>query len=405
MPRTSELLALERSAVEPDVSGAVMTAPLAPPRASLSRLVVTDFRSYARAELALDGRPVVLTGENGAGKTNLLEAVSLLSPGRGLRGAAYAEIARDNGEGGWAVAATLDAEHGPVRIGTGIEPGVALSSRSRSVRIDGEPAGPSALAEHMRIVWLTPAMDRLFVEGASERRRFLDRLVMGFDPAHGTRAAAYDRALRERGKLLADDVFDDAWLSGLESQMAEHGVALAAARLEIVARLRGALEVAPDGPFPRAHVALEGALEKALADAAAVDVEDGFRARLAEMRGRDAAAGRALDGPHRSDLLVRHTAKDREARQCSTGEQKALLIGIVLANARLLAAMGRPPLLLLDEIAAHLDGDRRAALFDEIVSLDLQAFMTGTDPSLFETLGERAQGLRVENGTVKSAAR
>lgn len=404
MPRTSELLAVDRSAVGLDGSGAVMTVPLAPRHASLSRLVVTDFRSYARAEVALDGRPVVLTGENGAGKTNLLEAISLLSPGRGLRGAAYAEIARDAGQGGWAVAATLEAEHGPVRIGTGIEPGAPVSSRSRTVRIDGEPAGPSALAELVRIVWLSPAMDRLFVEGASERRRFFDRLVMGFDPAHGTRAAAYDRALRERARLLADEVADDAWLSGLEGQMAEHGVALAAARLEIMARLRGALDVAPEGPFPRAQVALEGSLEAALADAAAVDVEDAFRARLADARGRDAAAGRALEGPHRSDLLVRHAAKDREARQCSTGEQKALLIGIVLANARLLSAMGRPPLLLLDEIAAHLDGGRRAALFDEIVSLDLQAFMTGTDPSLFETLGERAQTFRVEHGKLEPAA-
>ncbi|MEP2828641.1 DNA replication/repair protein RecF [Parvibaculum sp.] len=387
----------------PDECGAVVTAPAAPPCASLSRLVVTDFRSYARAELALDGRPVVLTGDNGAGKTNLLEAVSLLSPGRGLRGVPYAEIARDSGAGGWAVAATLETEDGAVRVGTGIEPGVE-TARSRQVRVDGEQAGPSALAELVSVVWLTPAMDRLFVEGTSERRRFLDRLVMGFDPAHGTRAGAYDRALRERNKLLADDVFDDAWLSGLEGQMAEHGVALAAARVEMLARLRGALEAAQDGPFPRALVAIEGSLEAAVLSEAAVDVEDAFCARLKEMRGRDAAAGRALDGPHRSDLLVRHAAKDREARLCSTGEQKALLIGMVLANARLLAARGRPPLLLLDEIAAHLDEERRAALFDEIVGLNLQAFMTGTDPSLFQSLGERAQNLAVAKGEIKQGS-
>lgn len=377
-----------------------MTAPAALPCARLSRLVVTDFRSYARAELALDGRPVVLTGDNGAGKTNLLEAVSLLSPGRGLRGVPYAEIARDSGAGGWAVAATLETQDGAVRVGTGIEPGVE-TARSRQVRVGGEQAGPSALAELVSVVWLTPAMDRLFVEGASERRRFLDRLVMGFDPAHGTRAGAYDRALRERNKLLADNVFDDAWLSGLEGQMAEHGVALAAARVEMLARLRGALEAAQEGPFPRARVAIEGSLEAAILSEAAVDVEDAFRDRLKEMRGRDAAAGRALDGPHRSDLLVRHAAKDREARLCSTGEQKALLIGMVLANARLLAARGRPPLLLLDEIAAHLDEERRAALFDEIVGLNLQAFMTGTDPSLFQSLGERAQSLAVAKGEIK----
>lgn len=401
MSRTSELFAVGRSAVSPDESGAGMTA--SAPRARLSRLVMTDFRSYARAELQLDGRPVVLTGENGAGKTNLLEAVSLLSPGRGLRGAAYAEVARDKGEGGWAVAATLETAEGPVKVGTGIEPGVEIGSRSRSVRIDGEQEGPSALAELVSMVWLTPAMDRLFVEGASERRRFLDRLVMGFDPAHGTRAGAYERALRERNKLLADGVFDDAWLSGLEEQMAEHGVALAAARTETLARLRGALSAAEESPFPRAVVALEGALEADLAHLPAVDVEDAFRRLLKEMRGRDAAAGRALDGPHRSDLLVRHAGKDREARTCSTGEQKALLIGIVLANARLMAARGRPPLLLLDEVAAHLDAERRAALFDEIVGLNLQAFMTGTDPSLFDTMGARAQNLHVESGAIESA--
>ncbi len=399
MPRTGELLAVDRPFETPEECGAVMTAPAAAPRVSLSRLVVTDFRSYARAELHLDGRPVVLTGENGAGKTNLLEAVSLLSPGRGIRGVPYAEIARDVGAGGWAVAATLEAEDGAVRVGTGIEPG-AETSRSRQVRVDGEQAGPSALAELVSMVWLTPAMDRLFVEGASERRRFLDRLVMGFDPAHGTRAGAYERALRERNRLLADEVFDDAWLSGLEGQMAEHGVAIAAARVETLARLRGALEAAQEGPFPRALVSIDGALEAEVGSQAAVDVEDAFRARLKEMRWRDAGAGRALDGPHRSDLLVRHASKDREARLCSTGEQKALLIGMVLANARLLAARGRPPLLLLDEIAAHLDEERRASLFDEIVGLNLQAFMTGTDPSLFHSLGGRAQSLAVAGGEI-----
>ncbi|MBX3445713.1 MAG: DNA replication/repair protein RecF [Parvibaculaceae bacterium] len=374
------------------------------PRVRLSRLVLTDFRSYARTELHLDGRPVVLTGENGAGKTNLLEAVSLLSPGRGLRGAAYAELARDSGAGGWAVAATLETDGGPVRIGTGLEPGMDHASRSRAVRVGGEQAGPSALAELVALVWLTPAMDRLFVEGAGERRRFLDRLVMGFDPAHGARANAYERALRERNRLLADQVFDDAWLSGLEEQMAEHGVALAAARLEMLARLRGALAAAGDGAFPRADVAIEGVLEAALETEPAVDVEDRFIRLLKEMRARDAGAGRTLDGPHRSDLLVRHMGKDREARQCSTGEQKALLLGIVLANARLMAAMGRPPLLLLDEVAAHLDSERRAALFDEIIGLDLQAFMTGTDPSLFASLGSRAQNLHVDRGAVSGAS-
>ncbi len=385
-----------------DATGSVVPArrEAAARGATLARLVLTDFRSYARAEFSFDGRPVTLTGDNGAGKTNLLEAISLLSPGRGLRGVPYADLARAQGAGGWAVAAALETRWGPLRIGTGIEPHKAETARSRAVRIDGEAAtGSGALADHLRIVWLTPAMDRLFVEAAGERRRFLDRIVMGFDPAHGRRANAYERALRERNRLLADNVREPGWLSGLEEQMAEHGVALAAARVETVARLKGAFEVATQGAFPRAAITIAGTLEADLAEHAAVEVEDRFLRRLAETRARDAAAGRSLEGPHRSDLLVRHAAKDQEARLCSTGEQKALLIGIALANARLLAARGHPPLLLLDEVAAHLDETRRAALFDEIVELGLQAFMTGTDRALFTAFGSRAQGFCVERST------
>ncbi len=394
------MLAMNDGHANPAIAGTAL------PRARLSRLVVTDFRSYARAELALDGRPIAFVGENGAGKTNLLEAVSLLSPGRGLRGAAYSEIARDDGQGGWAVAATLETETGPVRIGTGLEPdALKTNTRARLVRIDGQTASSSgALAQHLRIVWLTPAMDRLFLEGASERRRFFDRLVMGFDPSHGTRVNAYERSLRERNRLLADEVGDTSWLGGLEEQMAEHGVAIAAARIETLARLRGALDAASDTHFPRADIALDGELEAELANAAAVDVEENFRKRLVQMRGRDTAAGRTLDGPHRTDLAVRHVVKNREARLCSTGEQKALLIGIVLANARLLAARGAPPLLLLDEIAAHLDEERRRALFEEILGLNLQAFMTGTDPLLFAGFGSRAQTFRIARGAVLQTA-
>jgi DNA replication and repair protein RecF len=371
-------------------------------RLSLSRLVVTDFRSYARAELAFDGRPVVFVGDNGAGKTNLLEAISLLSPGRGLRGVPFAEVARDTGAGGWAVAATLETPSGPTRIGTGLEAGQDHSkTRARAVRIEGEPASSAGvLAQHCRVVWLTPAMDRLFVEGASDRRRFFDRLVMGFDPSHGTRVNAYDRSLRERNRLLADDAPDASWLAALEGQMAGHGVAVAAARNETLARLRGAIEAASDTHFPRAGIALDGELETALHDAAAVDVEEKFRARLAATRGRDAAAGRALEGPHRTDLIVHHMGKDRDAKACSTGEQKALLIGLMLANARLLASYGLPPLLLLDEIAAHLDEVRRHALFDDILGLNLQAFMTGTEPALFDGLGARAQTFHIAQGAV-----
>lgn len=390
-------------------------------KASLSRLVVTDFRSYVRAELHLDARPVVLTGDNGAGKTNLLEAVSLLSPGRGLRGASFAEIARAGGSGGWAVAATIEGEGdgGSMTIGTGItapthgarpegeepEPASDDQRRARLVKLDGQIiAGPAKLAELVQLVWLTPAMDRLFMESAGARRRFLDRLVMGFDPGHGTRANAYEKALRERNRLLAENIRDDAWLAALEEQMAGHGVALAAARIETVARLKGAIEAGETvgaSAFPRAGLALDGMLEAALATTAAVDLEDRFRVGLAAARPRDRAAGRTLEGPHRSDLLVRHRAKNSDARLCSTGEQKALLVGIVLAHARLMAARDKAvPLLLLDEVAAHLDERRRAALFDEIAALGLQAWMTGADPSLFESVGTRAQHLHIADGQV-----
>lgn len=396
MARTGELLAIDGGSAS--VTGAV---PLRP-AVSLSRLVVTDFRSYARAELLLDGRPVVFVGDNGAGKTNLLEAVSLLSPGRGMRGVPFAEVARDVGAGGWGVAATLETADGQTRIGTGLEAGDNTKARTRAVRIDGEQASSAGvLGQLARVIWLTPAMDRLFVEGASERRRFFDRLVMGFDPGHGTRVNAYDRAMRERNRLLSEDAPDTSWLTALEEQMAGYGVAVAAARNDTLMRLRSAMQSAADTHFPRADLGIEGVLEAALMHEAAVDVESNFKARLSASRGRDAGAGRTLEGPHRIDLLVRHMTKDREARACSTGEQKALLIGIMLANARLLAASGHPPLLLLDEIAAHLDEERRHALFDEILGLKLQAFMTGTEPALFDGLGTRAQTFHIAQGAVQ----
>ncbi|MDF1685707.1 MAG: DNA replication/repair protein RecF [Parvibaculaceae bacterium] len=373
---------------------------------SISRLRVTDFRSYDHAGLDLDARPVVLTGENGAGKTNLLEAVSLLVPGRGLRAVPFAELCRKRGAGGWAVAADVFDGQADMRIGTGIEPQEAGAgeTRTRQVRIDGQvQSSAGVLAEYVRIVWLTPAMDRLFVEAASGRRRFLDRLVMGFDPSHGTRVNAYERAMRDRNRLLADNVKDASWLGALEAQMAEHGVAIAATRLDCVARLKGAIAATQEGAFPKALLALEGGLESDLSSAVAVDVEDQFARHLCEMRTRDQGAGRALDGPHRSDLLVRHEAKDMEADKCSTGEQKALLIGMILANARLLARhTGHAPLLLLDEVAAHLDRDRRAALFDEITALGAQAWMTGTDRSLFEAIEPRAQCFQVEAGQIRT---
>lgn len=382
------------------------------PPVHLSRLVVTQFRSYERLSLSLDGRPVVLTGANGAGKTNLLEAISLLSPGRGLRGAPFTEQAhRLDGEGeghrGWAVAATLELPEGDVRIGTGQEPRQGEYGRTRTVRIDGETQ-PSAgvLARYARILWLTPAQDRLFMDGATGRRRFLDRLVMGFDPSHGTRANAYEKALRERNRLLTEEVRDAMWYAAIEEQLAEYGVAMAAARVDTVARLKGAIAATQDSAFPRADLALEGSIESDLAAGmAATDAEDVFRARLQEVRSRDLGAGRTLEGPHRSDLLVRHAPKNMEAKACSTGEQKALLIGLVLANARLLARTdGHPPILLLDEVAAHLDAERRAALFDELCAMGVQAWMTGTDTTLFQALGGRAQAFQIAENQAREYA-
>jgi len=367
------------------------------------RLALTDFRCYARAELTGDRRPVVLTGPNGAGKTNLLEAVSFLAPGRGLRRATLAEVTRLGAgpEARWAVAARLETPDGEVRIGTGIDPEAAPpGSLRRAVRIDGQPASQAALGEHAVIVWLTPQMDRLFIEGASGRRRFLDRLVYGFHPDHAARLSAYQQALRERARLLKEGRGDAAWLAALEEQMATNGVAVAAARREVADRLRtaAAATTLTDGPFPAAELAVEGTLEAMLADRPALACEDAFRERLAATRRLDASTGGASEGPHRSDLAVRHRAKDMPADQCSTGEQKALLIGIVLANARLLAAdRGAPPLLLLDEVAAHLDERRRTALYDEILALEAQAWLTGTDADLFAPFGDRAAHWRVED--------
>jgi len=371
-----------------------------PSSLSLSRLTLTRFRSYAHARLDLDRRPVVLTGDNGAGKTNLLEAVSFLSPGRGLRGARLAEVEQMGAAGaGWAVAAVLQTPMGEVEIGTGREC-LDNDRDRRAVHIDGHPAkSQTALADHVTMVWLTPVMDRLFQEGAAGRRRFLDRLVFGFDPAHAGRLSRYEHSLRERARLLKDGRFDDGWLSSLEDQMATSGVAVAAARLEVVRRLRAACDRGI-GPFPAVDLSVTGTVESWLGAGPALAAEDALRQSLRESRRVDAAGGGAAVGPHKSDLDARHQAKDMPAALCSTGEQKALLLAIVLANARLLAAeTGTAPLLLLDEVAAHLDGERRHALFDEILALEAQAWMTGTDAAMFAPLGGTAQRFRIENGT------
>ncbi len=369
----------------------------------VSRLLLTDFRNYQNLALDFEPGAVVLTGENGAGKTNLLEAISFLSPGRGLRRAAHDDVTRATaGQNGFAIHARVQGSFGEVDIGTGTI-GETGEASGRRVRINGAPArSADEMLEWLRVIWLTPAMDALFTGPAAERRRFVDRLVLAIDPAHGRRALDYEKAMRGRNKLLADNVRDDRWFEAIEAQMAETGAAIAAARVEIVRLLCAMVERLPaDGPFPKSVIALDGTLELALAQQAAVEVEDIFRVSLAENRYRDRAAGRTIEGPHRSDLLVRHAPKDMPAELCSTGEQKALLTGIMLSHARLVAELsGAPPILLLDEIAAHLDAGRRAALFQILEELNCQTFMTGTDAALFSALEGRAQFFTVSAGSV-----
>jgi DNA replication and repair protein RecF len=351
----------------------------------LGRLALTDFRSYADALIEPGPGLVVLTGENGAGKTNVLEAVSLLSPGRGLRGATLGEMARRGGSGGFAVAARL----GEVEIGTGT---TAAAPERRQVVINGATASASSLSEWLSMLWLTPAMDRLFVESAGGRRRFLDRLVLALEPQHAGHSARYEAAMRARNKLLADPASADPhWLAALEAAMAEHGAEVAEARRRTVASLRERLAAQPEGPFARASLALEGWRPEA-------PLEEALR----RGRDRDAAAGRALAGPHRTDLAVVHAGKGQPAGQCSTGEQKALLLSISLAQAELVAEQSaRPPVLLLDEVAAHLDPLRRAALLERLAARGGQVWLTGTERSLFEAISGPATWLSVVDGRVR----
>jgi DNA replication and repair protein RecF len=350
---------------------------------ALARLSLSQFRNYADAAISPGAGLIVLTGENGAGKTNILEAVSLLSPGRGLRGASLQEMARSGGAGGFAVAARL----GDVEIGTGTS---AAAPERRQVRVNGASASATSLSEWLSILWLTPAMDRLFQEGAGGRRRFLDRLALALEPGHAVHAARYEAAMRARNKLLAEERgWDEAWLSALEARMAEHGEAIAEARARTVGALSERLAAAPEGPFARAALRVEGG-------------EDELRVALAAGRTRDAAAGRTLAGPHRTDLVVTHVGKNQPAERCSTGEQKALLLSIVLAQAELVGdKAGRRPILLLDEVAAHLDARRRGALFERLEAGGGQVWMTGTEPALFE--GAAADRFQVSEGRVASA--
>jgi DNA replication and repair protein RecF len=374
----------------------------------VARLTLTDFRNHAALDLRLDARPVCLFGPNGAGKTNILEALSMLAPGRGLRAASLVEVARDGGDDRaqpWAVSARIVRDGEEMVLGAGAER-TPEGGVKRVTRRDGRPATATELAEAARMTWLTPAMDRLWSGPAGDRRRFFDRLTLARASEHGQAAAAYERAMRERQRLLTERVFDDAWLSGLEREMSAHGAAIAAARVETLARLQEAIDARPDGAFPKAVLALEGMLEaRFAAGAKSADVEEDFAALLRDLRGRDAGAGRALDGPHRSDLKARHAVKGMDADQCSTGEQKALLLGVTLAQARALAddPGAGPSLILIDEAAAHLDSIRRAALFDELLANPGQAWLTGTDKSLFDAFGLRAQQFGVRDGRVHAA--
>ena len=377
-------------------------------RTALVSLKLASFRNYASLALTFDGRPVVLTGPNGAGKTNLLEAISFLAPGRGLRRSAPEEVARRPGDGAWAVAATIENAAGAVDLGSGVALGADGPEARRSVRVNhAAHRSTDALIEHLRVLWLTPAMDGLFTGPAAERREFLDRAVLAIDRTHRTRVNAFEKAMRGRNKLLTENGPDrnGEWLDAIETEMAELGVAIAAARREWASLIAGLIAAGDmNSPFPFAEIALEGTLEHELDGHPASVVEDLYATELAGDRPHDAAAGRTLSGPHRSDLRVRHGPKQVAAETCSTGEQKALLIGLTLAEARLTTQLtGETPIVLLDEIAAHLDEVRRAALFAVLDDLGCQAFMTGTDASVFAPLGDKAERFAVRDATVNPA--
>jgi DNA replication and repair protein RecF len=391
---------------------------------AITLLTLENFRNYRTLSLTLEPRPVVLRGVNGAGKTNILEAISLLAPGRGFRGAKLRDMdrivtshqspvaseERKNLESGdrrpetahWVVAAEIKTRGETLRVGTGRDPDSNIEKRI--TKIDGQKVrGAVALVEHVSIQWLTPAMDQVFMEGGTARRKFLDRIVYGFSPEHAARVSAYELAMRERTRILVDrQMTDPYWLSVLEQQMAEHAVAITLARLEVVGRLQETLKEELTH-FPRALIALEGTLESWLAEGnSALEVEAKFAERLMILRGSDAARGRASEGPHRSQLIVIHREKDAPAERCSTGEQKALLLSIILAAARARAAWcGLAPILLLDEVIAHLDVDKRASLFDLIRTLQVQAWMTGTDAADFQGLDGVATVLEIDGGTAK----
>jgi len=368
------------------------------------RLTLSNFRNYRSASLEAVAKTVVLVGPNGAGKTNLIEAISFLAPGRGLRRATLDEVAFSEGDGSWAVAAEIEGALGLATLGTGVERPLEDSAASlRKFRIDREPAASAAaFADHLRVVWLVPAMDTLFAGAPSERRRFLDRLALAVDAEHASRVNALERSLRSRNRLLEDLTPDAHWLDAVEHETAELAVAVAGLRVETVRRMAAVLASRRDAAFPPAEIALDGWIEKLIPAHPAGEIEERYRAVLRDNRGRDAAAGRTLDGPHLTDLSVSYAPKGIAAADASTGEQKALLIGLVLAHARLIAEMTTfAPVLLLDEVVAHLDPARRAALQVELAQLGAQVWMTGADPALFTEIRDDAAVIEVDSGRLK----
>ena len=372
----------------------------------IRQLKLTNFRNYSVAKIDAKPSHVVLTGQNGAGKTNILEAISFLSPGRGMRRAAYDTVGNIRKDGAWTVFSKLEGPQGEANIGTGLQMTAQGLETQRRIHINGALAKKSEdLLEHSRILWLTPAMDGLFTGPASDRRRFLDRMVLSVDPQHGRRVNDFEKSMRARNKLLSEDYPDPQWLDATEAQLAGFGIAIASARYELTTLLSSVIikNNDPTSPFPDALVSLTGSLETEIGEFAASDLENEYAERLKKNRHIDARAGRTLEGPHRSDLIVHHRPKSMPAGQCSTGEQKALLIGLLLAHARLVGEMaGFAPILLLDEVAAHLDEGRRAALFDMIDIIGCQAWMTGTDRELFRSLETRASFFTVEEGLVQT---
>ena len=368
------------------------------------RLTLSNFRNYRAVILEAGSRPIVLCGPNGAGKTNLIEAISFLAPGRGLRRATLEEVACNEGDGSWAVSAEVEGALGLATLGTGIERTAEDGATAqRKYRIDREPVGTAAaFSDHVRIIWMVPAMDSLFTGAPAERRRFLDRLATATDSEHSSRVNAFERALRSRNRLLEDPRPDTHWLDAVEHETAELAVAVASLRAETIGRLRAALSARAQSAFPPADIALDGWMESLLPGEPAVIVEERYREKLRENRGRDAAAGRTLDGPHLTDLAVVYAQKGIAAADASTGEQKALLIGLVLAHARLIADMtGSPPILLLDELVAHLDPSRRVALYGELAQLGAQVWMTGADPTLFTEIKSQAMLVEVQSGRLQ----